>query len=102
ETALGKSATLVFVANETALTRPFIATELELFSRTGRTIIPVDVNRTLADDSNRVLEEVPWRVIKDRDIIWIDEGPVAFARQVPSPSVAAGVDSLFKYTRRSV
>lgn len=91
--AIRKSATLVIVGTERAVKSRYVELEVGEFANTGRAIIPIDIEGTLA--------ETPWRVIKERDIVWIDEIKGALAKGVPSPTVADSIDKLFKYTRRN-
>jgi WD40 repeat protein len=92
--ALRRSATLVVVGTERALKSTYVAQEISEFAATGRTIIPIDFQGTLADP--------PWSVLRERDLVWIDETREALERGAPSPVVADGIDKLFKYTRRNV
>ena len=91
--AIRNSATLVVVGTERAIKSRYVELEVGEFANTGRAIIPIDIEGTLA--------ETPWRVIKERDIVWIDEIKTALAKGVPSPTVADSIDKLFKYTRRN-
>jgi TIR domain len=102
EKALRNSAVLVLVATERALTRPYVALEFEKFVRTGRTIVPIDISGTLTKNYDEALTKAPWSVIKSRKLIRLDETQDAFARKNPSPSIADGIEKLFKYTRRNV
>jgi hypothetical protein len=101
EKALGKSAVLVLLATERALTRPYIALEFEKFVSTGRRIIPINISDALTANSEEALARAPWNMIKTRKLIWIDEAESAFAKEMPSPPIADGIDKLFKYTRRN-
>jgi WD40 repeat protein len=91
--AIKKSATLVVVGTERAVKSRYVELEVGEFAGTGRAIIPIDIEGTLVP--------TPWRVIKERDIVWIDEVKAALAKGVPSPNVADSIDKLFKYTRRN-
>jgi WD40 repeat protein len=91
--AIKKSAALVIVGTERAVKSRYVELEVGEFGKTGRAIIPIDIEGTLV--------ETPWKVIKERDIVWIDEVNVALTRGVPSPIVADSIDRLFKYTRRN-
>lgn len=102
EKALKKSAVLVLLATERALTRPYIALEFERFVPTGRRIIPINILGALTNNDEQALSKAPWSVISERKLIWIDETDEAFAKQNPSPPIADGIDKLFKYTRRNV
>jgi WD40 repeat protein len=102
EKALRKSAALVLLATERALTRPYIALEFEKFLSTGRRIIPINISEALTRKNEEVLTKTPWNIIKSRKLIWIDETDDAFAKKNPSPPIADGIDKLFKYTRRNV
>ena len=99
EKALKKSAVLVLLATERALTRPYIEMEFGRFVTAKRKIIPINIAGAL---TNEVLTRSPWKIIEDQKLIWIDETPEAFAQQRPSPPIADGIDKLFKYTRRNV
>lgn len=99
--ALKKSAVLVLLATERALTRPYITLEFEKFVATGRRIIPINICGALSANDEAALRREPWKIIKSRNLIWIDESDEAFAKQNPSPSIADGIDKLFKYTRRN-
>ena len=92
--ALKKSAALVVIGTEGALKSRYVELEVGEFTATGRAIIPVDFEGTLA--------AAPWSVIKERDLVWVDETKDALAKSIPSPPVADSVDKLFKYTRRNV
>jgi WD40 repeat protein len=102
EKALRKSAVLVLLATERALTRPYIALEFERFVGTNRTIIPINILGALTNNNEEALSRTPWNLISERKLIWIDESDEAFAKQNPSPPIADGIDRLFKYTRRNV
>jgi WD40 repeat protein len=102
EKALKKSAVLVLLATERALTRPYIAMEFETFFPTKRTIIPINIAGALTNNNEQALSRGPWNLISERKLIWIDETPEAFTKQNPSPPIADGIDKLFKYTRRNV
>jgi WD40 repeat protein len=99
--ALKKSAVLVLLATERALTRPYIISEFEKFANTGRTIVPINLLGALTNNEEAALATLPWKTIKDRKLVWIDENDDAFARQNPSPEIADGIDKQFKYTRRN-
>ncbi|MEK6301016.1 MAG: TIR domain-containing protein [Acidobacteriota bacterium] len=88
--AIRKSATLVVVGTERAIKSRYVELEIAEFAKTTRAIIPIDIAGTLAD-----------RVIKERDIVWIDEVAESLVKGVPSPNVADSIDKLFKYTRRN-
>jgi WD40 repeat protein len=92
--ALKKSAALVVIGTEGALKSRYVELEVGEFTATGRAIIPVDFEGTLAAS--------PWSVIKERDLVWVDETKDALAKSTPSPPVADSIDKLFKYTRRNV
>jgi WD40 repeat protein len=102
EKALKKSAVLVLLATERALTRPYIALEFERFAPSGRRIIPINISGALTNNNEQALSKSPWNLISERKLIWIDEADDAFAKQNPSPPIADGIDKLFKYTRRNV
>src|SRR6185503_18109915 len=91
--ALKRSATLIVVGTERATKSQYVALEVSEFAGTGRAIIPIDIEGTLA--------EVPWTVVKERDLVWIDEVKAALTKSIPSPNVADSIDKLFKYTRRN-
>jgi WD40 repeat protein len=101
EKALSKSAVLVLLATERALTRPYIALEFQKFVSTGRRIIPINISGALTENDEEALARTPWDIIKTRKLIWIDEADEAFAKEIPSPPIADGIDKLFKYTRRN-
>src|ERR1051325_10618421 len=75
--AIRKSATLVVVGTERAIKSRYVELEIGEFARTNRAIIPIDIGGTLADP--------PWSVIKERDIVWIDEAAESLVKGVPSP-----------------
>src|ERR1043166_5263812 len=100
--ALRKSAVLVLLATENALSRPYIASEFEKFAATGRTIVPINILGTLSQNGEEPLSREPWSIINARKLVWIDEADEAFARQNPSPVITDGIDKLLKYTRRNV
>ncbi|HKG59280.1 MAG TPA: TIR domain-containing protein [Pyrinomonadaceae bacterium] len=102
EKALKRSAVLVLLATERALTRPYIHQEFETFVAAGRKIIPINILDALTRNNEEALTTAPWKIIKDQKLIWIDETAEAFAKQQPSPPIADGIDKLFKYTRRNV
>lgn len=99
--ALKKSAVLVLLATERALVRPYIISEFEKFAATQRTIVPINILEALTRNEEAALSKAPWKIIKDRNLVWLDEGADAFAKQNPSPKIADGIDKLFKYTRRN-
>lgn len=92
--AIKRSATIIVVGTEGALKSRYVDLEVGEFARTGRAIIPIDFEGTLAG--------APWAVVKERDLVWVDESKDALAKNVPSPPIADAVDKLFKYTRRNV
>ncbi|HSE17218.1 MAG TPA: TIR domain-containing protein [Pyrinomonadaceae bacterium] len=102
EKALKKSAVLVLLATERALTRPYIEMEFGRFVTAKRKIIPINIAGALTRNNGEILTRAPWNIIEDQKLIWIDETPEAFAQQRPSPPIADGIDKLFKYTRRNV
>jgi WD40 repeat protein len=99
--ALKKSAVLVLLATERALTRPYIVSEFEKFAPTERIIVPINLLGALTRNEEEALSRSPWNIIKTRKLIWIDEADEAFAKGMPSPPIADGIDKLFKYTRRN-
>jgi len=99
--ALKKSAVLVLLATDRALTRPYIVSEFEKFASTERTIVPINILGALTNNDEAALSRAPWKVITERKLVWIDETDDAFAKQNPSPQIADGIDKLFKYTRRN-
>src|SRR5260370_31626614 len=99
--ALRKSAVLILLATERALTRPYVVLEFEKFAATGRRIIPINIADALTRDNQAALAASPWNIIKSRNLIWIDEPKEAFEKKIPSPAIADGIDKLFKYTRRN-
>jgi WD40 repeat protein len=92
--AIKRSATIIVVGTEGALKSRYVELEVGEFASTGRAIIPIDFEGTLAG--------APWAIVKERDLVWVDETKDALAKNVPSPPVADAVDKLFKYTRRNV
>jgi WD40 repeat protein len=91
--ALKRSAVLVVVGTERAVKSRYVELEVSEFAGTGRAIIPIDIEGTLA--------QMPWPAVKERDLVWIDETSAALSKGVPAPSVADSIDKLFKYTRRN-
>jgi WD40 repeat protein len=102
EKALKRSAVLVLLATERAITRPYICLEFERFVAAGRKIIPINISDALTRNNEAALTIAPWTIIKEQKLIWIDETAEAFAKHQPSPPIADGIDKLFKYTRRNV
>ena len=102
EKALKKSAVLVLLATERALTRPYIELEFGRFVASKRKIIPINIADALTKNNGEALARAPWNIINEQKLIWIDETPEAFTQQRPSPPIADGIDKLFKYTRRNV
>src|SRR5215813_5800547 len=100
--ALKKSAVLVLLATERALTRPYIISEFEKFAATERTIVPINILGALTKNEEEALTRSPWNIINTRKLVWIDEADDAFAKKNPSPPIADGIEKLFKYTRRNV
>ena len=100
--ALRRSAVLVLLATERALTRPYIMSEFEKFAATQRTIVPINILGALTSNNEEALTRSPWNVINERKLVWIDESDEAFNKKNPSPPIADGIDKLFKYTRRNV
>jgi WD40 repeat protein len=92
--AIKKSAAIILIGTEGALKSHYVNLEVGEFAATGRAIIPIDFEGTLTN--------APWPVIKERDLVWVDETKDALAKNTPSPPVADAVDKLFKYTRRNV
>jgi WD40 repeat protein len=100
--ALNKSAVLVLLATDRALTRPYIVSEFEKFAATKRTIVPINILEALTKNEEQALTRAPWNIINTRKLVWIDETEEAFGKKNPSPAIADGIDKLFKYTRRNV
>lgn len=98
--ALRGSKTLILIGTERALEREYVQLEFAEFSKTTRPIIPINVASALA--SPKRLSTQPWNVIKDRDLVWIDETEEAVKTGLPSPAVYEGVQNLFQFTRRNV
>ncbi|HKG23444.1 MAG TPA: toll/interleukin-1 receptor domain-containing protein, partial [Blastocatellia bacterium] len=92
--AIKRSAAIIVIGTEGALKSRYVELEVGEFARTGRAIIPIDFEGTLAG--------APWEVVKERDLVWVDETKEALGKNIPSPPVADAVDKLFKYTRRNV
>jgi hypothetical protein len=98
--ALAGSKTLVLVATERALSREYVRLEFgEFAAKRRRTIIPVNVASALTEEK---LKEEPWSVIRERDLIWLDETADSLKSGLPSPEVYEGIQNLFKFTRRNV
>src|SRR5712692_6116647 len=83
--AVKKSAVLVLLATERALTRPYIVSEFEKFAATERTIVPINILGALTRNEEDVLTRAPWNIINTRKLVWIDETDEAFAKGNPSP-----------------
>ena len=98
--ALKVSKTLILIGTETAFQREYVQLEFQEFAKTGRPIIPIDVGSALT--AGDVLQAKPWTVIRERDIVRIDETKEALARGLPSPEVYEGIQNLFQFTRRNV
>jgi TIR domain len=90
--ALRRSATLVLLATERALTRPYVTLEFEKFIATKRTIVPINISDALTRNNKEALTRQPWNIIKSRNLVWIDETDDAFAKKNPSPPVADGIE----------
>lgn len=97
--ALAGSKTLVLVATEKALSREYVRLEFGEFAAKRRIIIPINVDSALTEEK---LKEGPWSVIKERDLIWLDETAESLKSGLPSPEVYEGIQNLFKFTRRNV
>jgi len=98
KSALNASKTLILIGTERALTRDYVQLEFQEFVKTGRPIIPLNVEGALTAR----LTSPPWNVIRERDLVWIDETGEAVAHRLPSPEVYEGVQNLFQFTRRNV
>src|SRR5207237_6353570 len=59
EKALRKSAVLVLLATERALTRPYVALEFERFVPTKRRIIPINISGAVTSDDGHALSRKP-------------------------------------------
>lgn len=102
EKALRRSAALVLLATELALTRPYLALEFERFTATNRAIVPINIAGALTNHERAALKTAPWSVIDSRKLVWVNETASAFDAKNPSEAVVDSIDKLFKYTRRNV
>lgn len=91
--ALRRSAQLVVVATKGAVQSKYVPLEVEEFSATGRTILPIDVGGALRD--------VTWPALRSKELIWIDESAEALHRGAPSEIVVDGIDKAYKFMRRN-
>jgi WD40 repeat protein len=94
--ALHSSACMVVVGSPGAVdrNRKWVALEVAEFERTGRRLIPIDFERSLG--------EAEWPVLKNRDLVWVDEKHVALERGSPSAGVIESIERVFDYTKRNV
>jgi WD40 repeat protein len=95
QTALRRSRVLVLLVSKRALQSPWVTEEVRTFAKTGRTIIPVNLDGsvTSTDAANEIL-----RVLTERDCIWIDD-LVEGAPAVPAISTVDGIRRSFRYRR---
>jgi hypothetical protein len=98
--ALKGSKTLILIGTSRALQREYVQLEFAEFANTGHPIIPINVASAITIGT--VLEAKPWSVIRERDLVWIDETAEAVTSGLPSPEVYEGVQNLFQFTRRNV
>jgi hypothetical protein len=93
ERALDRSAALVLVGSDD-VDSPYVVMELSNFGKTGRTMIPIDIDGALSRTRLTLLHE--------RDLVWINESAASLAIGVPSPDVLAGIEANFRYLRRNL
>src|SRR4029079_14605544 len=80
ERALKRSAQLVIVTTSGAVQSKYVALEIEAFSASGRTILPIDLGGALG--------QATWPALQSKELIWIDESP---ERLHPPAPTAVGV-----------
>jgi WD40 repeat protein len=87
-----RSTVFVLIGTKSAVSSPFVRKEIELFRRTRRPFIPIDVDGAVVDEQD-------WR-----DVIGMakihEEGSRVHAGD-PSPEVVNLIKDSFRYTRRS-
>ncbi|HEX6086418.1 MAG TPA: TIR domain-containing protein, partial [Thermoanaerobaculia bacterium] len=91
--AITASAQMIVVGSTDAIASDYVALEVETFSNTSRPIVPIDFGGTLT--------EAPWPLLRDQEVIWIDESPAALERGAPSPLTIAAVEKSFEFTKRN-
>lgn len=99
KSALRHSHVFVLVATDKSLRSGYVQKEFSLFAATGRPIIAINVASALSDE---VLAQEPWKILKERDLVWLEETAEAHAKGIPSPEVYEGIQENFYYTRRRV
>ncbi|AEV98180.1 hypothetical protein A4D02_33860 [Niastella koreensis] len=97
--ALKASKTLVLIGTEIALDRKYVQLEFKEFAKTSRPIIPININNAFTHER---LESEPWKIIKERDLIWLDETASAVTNGLPSPEVYEGIQNFYAFTKRNV
>jgi WD40 repeat protein len=99
-TGLQRSKVFLLIGTERAFNRPYVEYEFREFARTNRPIIAINVDSALTRGER--LSTEPWKVISERNLIWIDERGEAVDHGLPSPTVYEGIQNLFSLTRRNV
>ena len=86
--SLHASAALVVVGTRAAALRPFVKLEVEEFAATGRRILPININDSLAATA--------WSTARGDEVVWIAE--TSF--DTPSPAVAETIEKNYQFRKR--
>lgn len=97
---LMRSTSLVLVGTPGAAASPNVRKEIALFNRTGRAVIPVDVDKVLRGEVEKARHgEGGWKEISGWALI--DEKGEGVRAGDPSPRVVNLVENSFRYRRRN-
>ena len=91
--AVRNSAMLVLIGTPGALSSSYVRLEVEEFRKTGRTIIPIDVDGAIGREG--------WDALTHGETVWLDESRQALERAIPSPQISDGILMSFRFTRRN-
>jgi WD40 repeat protein len=88
--AIKRSRTFVLVGTPRARISQYVRLEMDEFLKTGRTLIPIDVQDALVNPS--------WDFLTQNQLVWIDEPNI----ETPSPETITEIKRLFVFRRRNV
>jgi WD40 repeat protein len=83
----------VLIGTEGASASNFVAQEIEVFKKTGRTILPIDFNGAVG--RARWYELIPGLATE------MERNPASLETGTPSPNVISFIEKSFRYTRRN-
>ncbi len=96
--ALRKTRTLIIVATPGVTDSKWVGEEIRLFSQLGRDILPISIEDGL---SRAFGQDQSWKVIADRNYLWLSEEPSVSGSDEPSDRVIGEIQKSFRHRRAS-